>query len=222
MVTMEALPADTHSFERDQINCIIKVQAQDHGSMMTQITVYQSEAAEDNVRLLLRNAKLINLHAYGSPPGTFYLILLQYFCFLWLDLNLVSNLFCDDGTPFHANKVARALTYICRVCVPVQITALFVIGVLDIIPHVCAIIRRLVSDDDIPAMPWDLYASTLGIHVSYTELGPQEVIPVSRIECPLALIPVYSNIIKKDLWITISFDHAGNELEDYLEDKDGE
>lgn len=55
-------------------------------------------------------------------------------------------------------------------------------------------------------------ASTLGIHVSYTELGPQEVIPVSRIECPLALIPVYSNIIKKDLWITISFDHVSYKL----------
>jgi hypothetical protein len=41
-----ALPADTHSFERDQINRIIKVQAQDRGSMMTQIAVYQSEAAE--------------------------------------------------------------------------------------------------------------------------------------------------------------------------------
>ncbi|KAG1832700.1 hypothetical protein EV424DRAFT_1627097, partial [Suillus variegatus] len=153
----------------------------------------------------------------------------------YTDLNLVSDLSCDDGTPFRANKVARALTYIrkdgirygCtmnrrtqadsfafisqgRVRVPVQITALFVVGVLDTIPHVCAVVRRLVSDDDIPAMPWDLYASTLGIHVSYTELGPQEVIPVSRIECPLALIPVYSNIIKKDLWITISFDHAGN------------
>ncbi|KAG1810737.1 hypothetical protein EV424DRAFT_1571382, partial [Suillus variegatus] len=210
-----ALPADTHSFERDQINRIIKVQAQDRGSMMTQIAVYQSEAAEDNVRLPLRNAKLINLRAYGSPPGTFYLILLQYFHSLWPDLNLVSNLSCDDGTPFRANKVARALTYIrkdgirygCtmnrrtqadsfafisqgRVRVPVQITALFVVGVLDTIPHVCAVVRRLVSDDDIPAMPWDLYASTLGIHVSYTELGPQEVIPVSRIECPLALIPV--------------------------------
>jgi len=51
-------------------------------------------------------------------------------------------------------------------------------------------------------------ASTLGIHVSYTELGPQEVVPVSWIECPLALIPVHSNVLKKDLWITVSFDHV--------------
>ncbi|KAG2757569.1 hypothetical protein P692DRAFT_20711205 [Suillus brevipes Sb2] len=228
-----ALPADTHSFERDQINRIIKVQAQDRGSMMTQIAVYQSEAAEDNVRLPLRNAKLINLRAYGSPPGVFYPILLQYCRSLWPDLHLVGDLSCDNGTPFYANKVSRALTYIrkdgirygCtmnrhthadsfafisqgRTRVPVQITALFVVGVLDVVPHVCAVVRRLVSDDDIPAMPWDLYASTLGIHISYTELGPQEVVPVSRIECPLALIPVHSNVLKKDLWITVSFDHV--------------
>ncbi|KAG2061047.1 hypothetical protein BDR06DRAFT_993204 [Suillus hirtellus] len=211
------------------------VQAQDCGSMMTQIAVYQSEAAEDNVRLPLCNAKLINLRAYGSPPGVFYPILLQYCRSLWPDLHLVGDLSCDNGTPFYANKVSRALTYIrkdgihygCtmnqrthadsfafisqgRTRVPVQITALFVVGVLDVIPHVCAVVRRLVSDDDIPAMPWDLYTSTLGIHVSYTELGPQEVVPVSRIECPLALIPVHSNILKKDLWITVSFDHSQN------------
>ncbi|KAG1736380.1 hypothetical protein EDD22DRAFT_982388 [Suillus occidentalis] len=224
-----ALPADTHSFERDQINHIIKVQAQDRRSMMTQIAVYQSEAAEDNVRLplfrnTLHNAKLINLCAYSLPQGVFYPILLQYCRSLWPDLHLVGDLSCDNGTPFYANKVSRALTYIrkdgirygCtmnrrthadsfafilqgRMHVPVQIMALFVVGVLDVIPHVCAVVRRLVSDNDIPAMPWDLYASTLGIHVSYMELGPQEMVPVSWIECPLALIPVHSNILKKDL-----------------------
>ncbi|KAG2050544.1 hypothetical protein BDR06DRAFT_998615 [Suillus hirtellus] len=186
-------------------------------------------------RLPLRNAKLINLHAYGSPPGVFYPILLQYCHSLWPDLHLVGDLSCNNGTPFYVNKVSCALTYIrkdgihygCtmnqrthadsfafisqgRTRVPVQITALFVVGVLDVVPHVCAVVRRLVSDDDIPAMPWDLYTSTLGIHVLYTELGPQEVVPVSRIECPLALIPVHSNILKKDLWITISFDHSQN------------
>ncbi|KAG1731002.1 hypothetical protein EDB19DRAFT_2010037 [Suillus lakei] len=218
---------------RNWINRIIKVQAQDHGSMMMQIAVYQSEAAEDNVRLPLHNAKLINLRAYGSPQGVFYPILLQYCHSLWPDLHLVGDLLCNNGTPFYANKVACALTYIhkdgihygCtmnrhthtdsfafisqgRTCVPVQIMALFMVGVLDVIPHVCAVVRRLVSDDDIPAMPWDLYASTLGIHVSYTELGPQEVVPVSQIKCPLALIPVHSNVLKKDLWITVSFDHV--------------
>ncbi|KAG0698529.1 hypothetical protein DFH29DRAFT_877950 [Suillus ampliporus] len=226
-----------HCIFLDQINHIIKVQAQDRGSMMMQIAVYQSEAAEDNVRLPLRTAKLINLHTYGSPQGVFYPILLQYFRSLWPDLNLVGDLSCDNGTPFYVNKVARALTYIhkdgirngctmnrCthsdsfafisqgRTHVPVQIMALFVVGVLDVVPHVCAVARRLVSDDNIPAMPWDLNASTLGIHVSYAELGPQEVIPVSWIECPLALIPVYSNIIKKDLWITISFDHVSVQI----------
>jgi len=42
-----ALPPDTSPFEHEQIHRIIKVQAQtNRGSMMTQIAVYQSEAAE--------------------------------------------------------------------------------------------------------------------------------------------------------------------------------
>ncbi|KAG1718620.1 hypothetical protein EDB19DRAFT_1899167 [Suillus lakei] len=203
------------------INHIIKVQAQDRGSMMMQIAVYQSEAAEDNVRLPLHNAKLINLHAYGLPQEVFYPILLQYCRSLWPNLHLVGDLLCDNGTPFYVNKVAHALTYIHKDGICYSCT-------MNWCMHADSFVFiSQVSDDDIPPMPWDLYASTLGIHVSYTELGPQEVVPVSRIECPLALIPVHSNILKKDLWITVSFDHvslqtARNEPEDYLEDEDGE
>lgn len=49
----------------------------------------------------------------------------------------------------------------------------------------------------------------LGIHTSYAnEFLPHEVVPVSRIVCPLVLIPVHSNIIKKNLWVSVSFDHV--------------
>ncbi|KAG1854527.1 hypothetical protein F4604DRAFT_1932794 [Suillus subluteus] len=83
-------------------------------------------------------------------------------------------------------------------------------------PNQCALIRRLKSDENIPLMPWALYESTLGIHTSYMdEYHPYEIIPVSRIVCPLALIPAYSNIVGKKLWIAVSFDHAGTEPEDF-------
>lgn len=51
--------------------------------------------------------------------------------------------------------------------------------------------------------------STLGIHTAYAnEYHPYEMIPVSRISSPLALIPAYSNVVKKALWISVSFDHV--------------
>lgn len=54
-----------------------------------------------------------------------------------------------------------------------------------------------------------LSASTLGIHTTYAnQFHPAEVVPISRIVGPLALIPVYSRIINKDLWISVSFDHV--------------
>ncbi|KII86134.1 hypothetical protein PLICRDRAFT_115269 [Plicaturopsis crispa FD-325 SS-3] len=75
--------------------------------------------------------------------------------------------------------------------------------------HVCAIVQRLYSDDDIPAFPWEPFASTLGIHVSYAErFHPHEMIPVSIIEGPLALVPIHSERIHQDLWVSISFDHV--------------
>ncbi|KAG1888658.1 hypothetical protein F4604DRAFT_1877216 [Suillus subluteus] len=144
-------------------------QAQTRGSMMSQIAVYQSEAAEDNVCLPLRAAKFIDLWSHGPAR-------------LWPQLRLVNDF-----------KVARMLTYIHK----------------DGICYGCTMNQ---SHAD---------GSTLRIHVSYAnEFGPYEIIPVSNIKCPLALIPVHSAIIKKDLWIAVSFDHSGNEPEDLLDDDD--
>jgi hypothetical protein len=51
--------------------------------------------------------------------------------------------------------------------------------------------------------------STLGIHTAYAnEYHPYEMIPISRISSPLALISAYSNVVKKALWISVSFDHV--------------
>ncbi|KAG1723599.1 uncharacterized protein EDB91DRAFT_1087755 [Suillus paluster] len=146
---LERVQHNSHDRGRIELTLLWNwVQAQDRGSMMTQTAVYQSEAAEDNIRLPLHNAKLINLRAYGSPQGVFYPILLQYFRSLWPDLNLVGDLSCNNGTPLLCEQG--------RTHVPVQIMALFVVDVLNVVPHVCAVVWRLVSDDNIPAMPWDL------------------------------------------------------------------
>ncbi|KAF9460581.1 hypothetical protein BDZ94DRAFT_1311348 [Collybia nuda] len=80
-------------------------------------------------------------------------------------------------------------------------------------PHICALVHRMQRDKDIPAFPWDLYASTLGIHTTYADwFDAPKIIPISRINSPLALIPIHSQRIQKDLWVSVSFDHASNSV----------
>jgi hypothetical protein len=92
--------------------------------------------------------------------------------------------------------------------------------------HVCAVVRRFQSEDGMPYFPWDLLyvtatdninlrltvlcsSSVLGIHVSYANVFHSlEIIPCSTIDCPLALIPVYLDTIRRDIWISVSFDHV--------------
>jgi hypothetical protein len=190
-----ALPPDAHAIERQTLNEIIKNQAQQRGSMMTEIAVYRSEAAHgmfsstirhglinvsDNVRLPLRQAKFINLRTFG-PDGVLYPLLLSYCRLLWPDINIIDDFSLNDGAVFFASKVARALTYIrkdgirygsmmnkrtqadayafishAELRVPVEITALLLVGIANKIPHVCALVRRLKSDEAIPLMPWSL------------------------------------------------------------------
>ncbi|KAG1900836.1 uncharacterized protein F5891DRAFT_1225460 [Suillus fuscotomentosus] len=200
-----SLPPDTHAIERETLNEILKT-------------------AQDNVRLPLHQAKFINLRTFG-PEGVLYPLLISYCRVLWPDLNIVDDFSLDDDTVFFALKVARALTYIrkdgIRSRLPAEITTLLAVGIQDNVPHVCALVRRLKSDENIPLMPWALYESTLGIHTSYAnDYHPYEIIPVSRITSPLALIPVHSNIVKKHLWISVSFDHSGTEPEDFFDDDD--
>lgn len=66
-----------------------------------------------------------------------------------------------------------------------------------------------VTSDTNDSLRFVYSASTLGIHVSYEgQFGPFEMIPVSRIDCPLALIPIFSQRIGRALWISVSFDHV--------------
>ncbi|KAG1888094.1 hypothetical protein F4604DRAFT_1916005 [Suillus subluteus] len=203
---------------------------------------------QDPQEAKLLKAKFINLRTFG-PGGVIYPLLISYCQALWPDLNIVDNFSLDNGTVFFTSKVARALTYIRKDGIrcgcmtnrrtqtdayafilsrlPVEITTLLIVGLRDKVPHICALVRRLKSNDNIPLMPWALYESTLGIHTSYSnEYHPYEIIPVSRIASPLALIPVYSNVIKKSLWIAVLFDHvqdlvmSGTEPEDFFDDND--
>jgi hypothetical protein len=134
----------------------------------------------DNIRLPLTKAKFTNLRIL-EPVGTAYPLLLNYARSRWPNLQLIDDFSLEPGMPFVASRAAHAVGYIrkdgirygctsnkktkadcyafiteANVRSPVEISSLFVIQVADKTPHVCAMVRRLMSDDNIPALPWDL------------------------------------------------------------------
>ncbi|EIW80779.1 hypothetical protein CONPUDRAFT_57284, partial [Coniophora puteana RWD-64-598 SS2] len=219
------LPPEAHDVERRTLDNMIKTQARNRGAMMTEIAFYQSETSEDNVRLPSRAAKFVDLRRYDPPQ--MYRLLLAYCRALWPDLNLVSDRSSDAGTtPFVSGRVARSLTYIRKDgirygCtsnhsessrVPVRIHSLFVVGVGDKLPHVCAVVQRLYSDDRIPMFPWSMFSSILGIHVCYAdEFSSLEVFPSSAIQCSIGLIPFTLRELRRPLVAAVSFDHVRQE-----------
>jgi hypothetical protein len=82
--------------------------------MMTEIAVYQSEAAHgmfsstirhslinvsDNVQLPLCQAKFVNLQT-SSPDGVLYPLLLSYCQLLWPGINIIDDFSLNDGAIF--------------------------------------------------------------------------------------------------------------------------
>ena len=134
----------------------------------------------DNVRLPLTKAKFTNLRML-DPAGTPYPLLLHYARSLWPDLHLIDDFSLGPGTPFVASRAARIVGYIrkdgirygctsnkktkadcyafiakANIRSPVEISSIFVIQVANKTPQVCAMVRRLMSDDHVPVLPWDL------------------------------------------------------------------
>ncbi|GBE82299.1 hypothetical protein SCP_0406830 [Sparassis crispa] len=221
-----ALPANAYTKEREYIEAVIKSEGcSERGGMMTELAIYRSEATTDRVKLPRVLGKHINLRIFLGPgTGGIYCLALDYCQRLYPDLHLIDNLSLDHGTAFVATRVARMLTYIHRYAFivdkntnehcPVEIAALLGIKVAEKALHVCVVIRRMVSDEDIPPFPWCTYSDLLGIHVSYANrFHGYEIVPAVALDAPLALIPIHSERMGQELWASISFDHTGNELE---------
>lgn len=129
--------------------------------------------------------KTIDLNIY-DPSGHTYKLLLQHCATLWPALNLVQEFSHTPGLAFVSSSVAREVPYVRKDGIrygctankrtqvdslalitqsldsqfryPVEIINFFVVQVPNsgLPAHVCALVRRLLSDDDIPHFLWDL------------------------------------------------------------------
>jgi hypothetical protein len=139
------------------------------------------------------NLHQVKLPDARCPSNDVYTLLFEYYRTLWPNSPLRRELSFDEGHVFMGSEVARRLPYIrkdglrygslgnprsnvdsfafieregCRL--PVQICDLFAVKVPELgrPTHVCAIVRRLLSDDNVPSTPWDLlYVQTTVVDV---------------------------------------------------------
>jgi hypothetical protein len=129
------------------------------------------------------NLHTINLSGPGANGTDLYTLLFNHCRQLWPDLRLRRELSLEEGTSFIGSKVARRLPYVRKdglrygstsntrskadsfafieyggTRVPVQIKDIFAVQIQDSGKplHVCAVVQRLFSDQELPHMPWDL------------------------------------------------------------------
>ncbi|KAF6762530.1 hypothetical protein DFP72DRAFT_987053 [Ephemerocybe angulata] len=111
-----SLPEDASPYERELLGCIIKAEGQ--GSMLHNITVFQSEESVNSVRLPKRLPKHpISVHHY-SIPGTpldnvdLYSLLYHHACAVWPAIRFRCEFSNEEGLTFIGNKVVHRLPYI--------------------------------------------------------------------------------------------------------------
>jgi len=140
----------------------------------------------DHVKLPKKISKLPIHLIQRDPTGQTYWLLLEYCQRLWPDLNLIAQFSPVDGLSFIPGNVAHEVPYIrkdgiCHGCTSnkctradslafishsaesdvrqaVEIINYYVIQIPNTSkpPHVCAMVRQMFSDSQIPCMPWDL------------------------------------------------------------------
>lgn len=178
-----ALPADADDMEKKYIDRIIRNEGRaNRGGMMTDLAIYRAEASDgNNVSLPRRLGKFFDV-ATLLPGGQSYVLLLHYLRNLWPELHIVDDSSLDEGITFYRARSCRRLVYVRKDGIryglttnkrtdadsmafilssaghpiPVEIIALLSVKLGQQRPHVCALIRRMYKDNQIPTFPWDL------------------------------------------------------------------
>ncbi|KIJ07324.1 hypothetical protein PAXINDRAFT_182502 [Paxillus involutus ATCC 200175] len=222
------LPNSASAKETELLQSLAHALGTARGTLETQVAGFQSGQEIIGSK---RN-KFINLRSFRQIPNL-YTLTLDHAIVTWPALNLGHERMIDK-TPFFAEGSAKFHPFIMKdgnrygctsatqtdadafafvalqgTWIPCQFVAHLELSTPNQKPHFCSVIRRFVAGGDMPMMPWDLYAADLGYYLSYANTFHNiEIIPSSTIASPVAIVPAYSQVIKKDVWISVSFDRV--------------
>ncbi|RDB30064.1 hypothetical protein Hypma_014106 [Hypsizygus marmoreus] len=179
---LTALPDDAEDEKEFIEEYILKENRKNRGGIMTELAIYRAEASLNNsVALPRRLGKFFDVSDL-LPNGASYSLMLRYVQTLWPDEDIINDQSLDNGTPFYRAKTCRPLSYVRKDGirfgsthnratnadsiafmldeaghrVPIEIVSLLSVQLAEKTPHVCAIVRRMYCNDDIPVFPWDL------------------------------------------------------------------
>ncbi|KAG8790519.1 hypothetical protein FRC12_011696 [Ceratobasidium sp. 428] len=169
------------------------------------------------------------------PIPSFYFLMLEFVRARWPDLKLTSDQEPKpDGYPFMYDRVAVPLPFVyhngikfgCSTAKRTKANKFAFIS-KGKEPQMCAVVRRMVADNNIPVMLWDSHAIELEAFTAYAnQFADSEIIRIEDVVAPIALcllsaryqFPPYSRV---DLWVAILYKKTGAEAatdEDVSED----
>ncbi|GJE95314.1 hypothetical protein PsYK624_114980 [Phanerochaete sordida] len=240
---LASLPEDASKKERELIEKITRQKGTDRGTLRTHLAGFAAESSVTVPKRYLKN--YFDIRALRDAPQV-YQLLLEFARRTWPGVNIVADGTIEEGSTAllfeHSCKLLRVVykdgvrygscedtrTTLDRFgCVdienyryPCNILYHFQLEIPDKDPVNCSVIQRCISDDNIPGMPWDLYASDLGIYTVYaSRYYAAEVILTDQLASAVAILPTYSMRLGSDtpLWIVLSFDRTGIEpLDEWL------
>ncbi|KZV89382.1 hypothetical protein EXIGLDRAFT_771823 [Exidia glandulosa HHB12029] len=235
------LPDDAEDCERDSLTEIIKEDARRRGSLLTQLAVAQSEE-DGGVIALPKKSQPFHVHkrATADQYPQLYRLLLEFSRQQWPTVNVISESSLDDGSLLLADSSVTSYPYIRRlgirytsstnsrtdtdrfamlrlddILVPAEIVYILRLEVADAPPLVCLAVRRLATDLEMPIFPWDIVSDELGIYSCYAERYQElEIVLPNTLDSPIAICSITSRKIPDEIWVCVSLDRSGYELED--------
>ncbi|KAF8670362.1 hypothetical protein RHS04_08618 [Rhizoctonia solani] len=231
---LERLPLDATPQERAVLEKLYQGH-QDRGTLLT-----MAESLHGGRPVIQPSAipsTFINLRNLDET-GDIYLAVLGFACNRWPHRDFISDIaFGMPGKFFCLHKTARKLHFIHRNTVrygcessqrsqsdqyallmanegrcPVKILWHFQIEVLDEEPEICSVVSRL-NMEDIPLLPWSLYAKDLGYFVAWdNSFGPVEAISPNQLVSPVVTAPFSMRHSAAHLWIVIAYDRTGSKV----------
>ncbi|KAG2343762.1 hypothetical protein BDR05DRAFT_947875 [Suillus weaverae] len=201
-----SLPEGASDKEHKLVQRAIDQKGLDRGTLRTQIA--QFTASSILPPRLTSKTKFTSLRGLQHPQV--YQLLVGFLQHKFPNLNVVDDMTAELGTTvLFASPSAKVLPFIVKDGIRFGSATATRTNADQFAVFYCSAVQKMVSDDRIPAMPWDRFATDLGVNIVYENIfGPLEIIASSQLSCAVAIIPITTDILaeEKSLWVVQFFD----------------